>query len=534
MRGSWLDITQNITASRVEVREQFSYYINIKNISDYILFNLIYTEKFNENIRVISVNIDREEVGFSVDKNNILSVYFDKINLKEKRIIYITVEILDYINKNEFNRSGTILGKINVGNSVQEINEYINPIEIIVINPKIVLTMISNLHEVIQGDIIEVVVLAENMGNIDVENVSIRNVLKSELKFIKDSVKINGIQCNNEDIINGVNIGNLPVGELKSIKYKIKVVAEQGMKVIINKAIGRFIYNDRSGEILKRGTAISNIEKILVQIDKVDMEIVAQQEEISLNSEVEYKILITNVGSLKLYNLILKKKELGNFLLVDKSLFLDNILLEQKDFEYGISLGDLPINSKLELNFKLKLIGGIDKSFVENIFILEKDYKLKDRYLFKGNSVIKKIKHLTNISSFKSLILEDEIFLPEFNRPIKEINKLNCEIEILNNYLIDTIEGESVDNQIETGKKIIINGNIKRNIEYTILGDKSEVHFISSIQKFSSYIVLPKYVTSKYKIVIKGKIEEAYYKVLTPKKVRTMVSIILVAKILSD
>lgn len=534
MRSSVLDITQSIAVSEVEVRERFSYCINIKNISNYTIFDLVYTEKFNENIKIISINIDGEEKKFSVNENNILSLCIDKLKLNMKRVIYVTVEVLDYVDKRAFNKSGFILGKININNTIQEINEYINSIEINIINPKVVLTRISNVHEVIQGDTIEVVVLAENMGNIDIENIEIKDILKSELEFIKGSIKINNIQYNSEDIIKGVNVGRLSIGELKSIKYKMKVLEAQRMKVVINKAIGRFFYKDKNEECTKRSVAISNIEKILIQTDDVDMKIEVREEAISLNSEIEYKIIIVNTGTLKLYNLILRKKELENFLLVEKSLFLNNIAINQKDFEYGIFLGDLAVHSKFELSFKLKFIGGKDKSFIENIFILEKDYKLKDRYLFKGNSVTKKIRHSTNIASFKSVILEGEIFLKEFNKPIKEINKLNCEIEILNNYLINTTEGKSLDNQIETGKKLIVDGNIKSDIEYTILGNKGEVHFVNNMQKFSSYILLPKYVTTKHKIIVSGKIEGAYYKVLTNKKVKTIASIILVAKILSE
>ncbi|MGL5416321.1 MAG: hypothetical protein ACRDAU_11725 [Clostridium sp.] len=534
MQGSLLDITQNINISDVEIREQFSYCIGVENISAYTIFDLIYTEKFNENIRIISIKIDGEEVKFSIDEKNVLSVFFDKMHLNKKRTIYVTAEVLDYVEKNDFNKLGFIIGKININNAVQEISEYINSMEINIINPKVVLTRISNLYEVIQGDIIEVVILAENMGNIDIENVCIRDILKGELEFINGSVESNDFQCNNENIIKGINIGTLVAGELKSIKYKVKVLLGQEKKVVINKAVGRFVYKDRDGEFSKRGMTISNIEKILIQTDNVDMKIEVQGDSISLNSEIEYRITIENIGTLKLYNLILKKDKSEAFLLMEESLILNNVLINQKNFEGGIFLGDLSVHSKFELKFKLKFVGGIDKSFVENIFILEKDYKLKDKYLFKGNSVIKKIRHSTNIASFKSIILEGEMILNEFNQPIKEINKLNCEIEILNNYLIETTKGKSIDNQIETGKKIIINGKIKNDIEYTILGDKGEVHFVNNVERFSSYIVVPGYITTKYKIIINGRIEEAYYKILTNKKVRTIVSIILIAQILSE
>lgn len=531
--GVFLEIKQKFTNKWVEVGERFSYCINVKNISNSIIKDLVYKEKINSKLKIISINIDGKEIEYNITNNNIV-LPIGRINIDETKSIFITLDILDYVAKNQFNSMGKFQGKIMFENIIEEVNEDIPHVYLYIINPKIVTTILSSSNEVVTDEIIDIVIIVENLGNIDVENVVVRDILKDGLRFIEKTVEIEKERNTELNPNNGICIGDLKIQQLKVIKFKARIDYKNNENIITNKAIVRYDYINDIGELNKRGVSISNVEKLLLQAEEATMVIESDKDDVCRNSEISYKVTISNTGTLDLYNLCFKKEYLKSVVLSDNNINIDGKVQKIDSIEDGIFLGDLKINNSIQLEFKLKYNNGIERNFLENIFILEKDYKLKDKFILKGRTIKESIKHSINISSFNYTVLEGIISLSEQNPNIREINNLNCKIDINEYYYINTFTGIANDNQINTGKKLIVNGVIKSNVEYIADTQEGAVHFVDDKQIFSTFVNLPDSMESKYNLIVTGKVEESSYILEQENKIKTIVSIVVIVKVLMD
>lgn len=527
-----LMVNQTINISSVEIGEIFSYSIDLKNESESDICNIIYEEYFSKNVNVIGVELDSKRIAYTLDEDNKIGIEIDNIHPEEKKKIYITIETIDFIEKNTFNNCGIIKGEIIKGSMVQNTKYLLESINIYMLNPKLSLTVISNSSELVAEQIVRFNIKIENMGNTKLYDISIRDILKNEFVFIAESVEIDNIERHEENIISGVNIGDLNEGDLKTITFSAKVVEEGGDISTVNKAIGRFKYKSLQENVFKNGISVSNENKMLIQSEKVKIEIDVDNEAISLNKPIEYLIKIMNVGTVDLCNLLLRDALPKEFNVLDNLIEIDKKVIKHINLNSGVLLGNLSVGKSIVVKFKLKLRLGINKGYINNVLLLDKDYKLSDQNMYKGQSIEKHVKHTLNMTAFKQVIMDGEILLTEYNPPVGEINNLKCTVDIKNYYLIDTMEGTSVSGQNLTGKKLIVNGVIKANLEYTVKDEQQSVHFISNNQMFSTFIVLSNQIASYDKIVVKGEVENTDYNIINAQRIDTIVSVLVVAKVL--
>lgn len=486
----------------------------------------------NSNIKIVEVYINKKLYNYYSNEDNIIEIKIKKIEPNECEQISIGLKVYDIISENDVAISGYIKGNIKRNNIVEEIQIATKSIRLNVINPKLVLTMLSNTYEVIEGDIVEMVVLAQNKGNIDIKDIIIRNILVDEIKFINGSIELgSSLDKFSENMYDGINIGDLVVDEVRILKYKIKIGYSQETMFIENKATAIYTYTSLPCELIEKSSAVSNSVRILRQIESAKLEIECDKDDISINDEVSYTIKIINDGSLDLYNLVLKKDNTNIFQIVDNVIFNKNKPIKIFDFNEGIVIGNLKKNDYTEVKFRIKYIGGMTSNYVQNNFCLEKDFKFTNGCIFKGMSIQKRMEHYINISTFKCDIIEGSIYLEDENSIIKEINNIKADIYIYDYYIIDTVNGQSVDNTKSNGKKMIINANIRINLEYGINEDNGAVHFAYDEKRFSTFIVLPnKCSTSIGKYTVSGKCEYLKYKIEDNNKISITSSVLVIAR----
>ena len=95
-------------------------------------------------------------------------------------------------------------------------------------------------------------------------------------------------------------------------------------------------------------------------------------------------------------------------------------------------------------------------------------------------------------SNFKQTNM-DFIFEIPYQKPdAKSISKVWIEAVILNKQIAKTPIGTSLEGQIITGYGVLIEGELKVNIEYVANGDFQSSHTAHNDIPFSGYVVLPK------------------------------------------
>ena len=97
----------------------------------------------------------------------------------------------------------------------------------------------------------------------------------------------------------------------------------------------------------------------------------------------------------------------------------------------------------------------------------------------------------TSMDSFKQLTVQENLTIPDAKPDIEQIIRVMVEAKITSTKIIETPIGKSLEGQILTGRKIIIEGILNQKIEYVADEPTQAVHAAHFKVPFSTFIVLP-------------------------------------------
>ncbi|MGO5075973.1 DUF3794 domain-containing protein [Clostridium sporogenes] len=178
-------------------------------------------------------------------------------------------------------------------------------------------------------------------------------------------------------------------------------------------------------------------------------------------------------------------------------------------------------------DFKLKN-SSINLKINDNIedIVTSENNKLSIKEAKESHVIYKKIR-LTN---FKQLS-KNKIFKIPIKKPnIEEIINIIVDAKIGDTKVIKGIKGKSIEGQILTGYKLIVEGTLSENIEYTSCWKKQSIHSVHFKMPFSSYIILPEYYKEGDFIKVEAEIEDVSFRVINNRTVFNNIIFLLIAK----
>jgi hypothetical protein len=95
------------------------------------------------------------------------------------------------------------------------------------------------------------------------------------------------------------------------------------------------------------------------------------------------------------------------------------------------------------------------------------------------------------VSVFKQLTVSERLELPEEKPDIEQIIKIIAQVEITSTRVIRTPVGQSLEGQILSGFKLIVEGEVIQKIEYVADECSQAVHAAHFETPFTTFIVLP-------------------------------------------
>lgn len=111
---------------------------------------------------------------------------------------------------------------------------------------------------------------------------------------------------------------------------------------------------------------------------------------------------------------------------------------------------------------------------------------------------------------FKQFTVQETLVLPEAKPDIEQIVKVIAQIEIDCVKVIRTTTGISLEGQMLTGFKAIVEGEIVQKIEYVADECTQSVHAAHFSVPFSTFIVLPDTYILGTPVTVKGYIEDIF------------------------
>lgn len=395
---------------------------------------------------------------------------------------------------------------------------------------KVILYKSSSVEYCTVGDIVtyKIDVINKFCGNL--EDVIIKDLLPSDLKFIKGSVCVNNKPYKDANIIAGVCIGIIDSCENITITYDATVISKTCPE-ILNQATAEYKYKENHTYYYQY--CDSNCNKLVVKNPNIELCKVANVDSVYLNDEIEYTIIITNTGDLEVFNVSLIDKIPSSIELIDGSFYIDENIVNSVEIDKGVVLNKLSIGERKVVKYKAKVVSSSCNGKIENEAFIKYSYKLGNgNFACKTSNISKSVVNM-HICSFKQLSIDEYLWIPTKKPNIEEINDIKVHIKIDKYNIIETSNSRSSEGQILSGYKLVIHGYINQIIEYTSCDSSQIVHSVNYNAPFSTFIILPVDFKFGSKIDIESIIEDTNFIVVDKRCFFRNVTVLMLAKITS-
>ena len=486
-----IDVNLNSNIKEIDKEDSFIYKLSIKNNSDKDIFDLNIFQNLDKNIKVTNIIVDSKDILANKMDSLLNSFYIDKLSSNEKKDIDIVVDFEELDNtdciKSNIKLTAKYFDDTNCANNILLRSKSCN---IGFKTPEVNLIKESFVSEAVVGEIVEFSIIVENTGELDIENVIVKDILREELEFINGSIKIDNIPCRDENILSGVDIGFLGKYSARQILFKAKVLSSPRNRFIRNISTAEYRYKLSCDNKLRDGQVFSNENLLNINISQIDIVKKVDKKAISLGENVFVSIDIINTGTLDAINLLLTESINPLFELLNGTVMVDGQVLNNLDLSKGVLIGDLKVGQKRRLTYMLKYAKAAETSLACNETTLDYYYRQKSGAIFKGDILTNKLEIITNINNFKYISISDKLFKEYHNPDILEIDNVTANIKILEYHLVKTIRNKSNEGQILTGNKLVFNALITLIVEY-IGKDDNLLYTFTRKMPISSFIVLP-------------------------------------------
>lgn len=388
----------------------------------------------------------------------------------------------------------------------------------------------------IVGDIIKYTVKVTNKWDILINNIIVIDTLDSALKFIEGSVVVGNITEVNANVLEGVDIGSLKPGEIKTLIFKANIIDISQCGYIENKAIAKLYYDPHLNGNLEIMDKTSDMVCIKIDVAEVDIVKKANKEKASRRDTVKYEVVITNIGTLEARNLLFMDCIPEEVSLISNSLSVNGKVINYTDNDIDVYVGSILPGESIIVNYEV-IVNSINCSgLLRNTASVKFNYNLCN-WRF-GEKVSTASEMATSevrfgISTFKQISIDGNLCIPEIKPDIEEINDIKVEAEIVECHVISTPVTISNEGQTLSGYKLIVRGILKELLEYTSETEEQSVHSAHYSIPFSSFIILPPSYSLGSKIDVEAKVEDVYYKMINCRCFFKNVTLLINAKIMS-
>lgn len=132
---------------------------------------------------------------------------------------------------------------------------------------------------------------------------------------------------------------------------------------------------------------------------------------------------------------------------------------------------------------------------------------------------------------FKQFVVQETLELPEAKPDIEQIVKVIAQVVITSTRVIRTPAGTSMEGQVLTGYKLVVEGEVRQKIEYVADECTQSVHAAHFSVPFSTFIVLPTTYTLGTPVTVTPYIEDIYVELINERTIFKNVIILLNAVI---
>jgi uncharacterized repeat protein (TIGR01451 family) len=222
------------------VGEIVDYEVLITNDGNVDIFDAKVSDLLDENLEFVigSVRVNGKS---KADENINAGVTIPKIKIGESVKLEFKAKVLgkeeDIISNQALASYNFFIdGEKQFGDDLSNVNE----LSVSFVNLDI--NKYSNVDFAVLNDVIEYTIVIENNGEVDAQNIVIKDKLPKYVVLIPGTFKVDGVIVNSVNLEKGVVIGDIEVNETVTIIYKVKVVGTACNAKLVNAASAKFMY----------------------------------------------------------------------------------------------------------------------------------------------------------------------------------------------------------------------------------------------------------------------------------------------------
>ncbi|MGL4850379.1 MAG: DUF7507 domain-containing protein [Clostridium sp.] len=224
----------------------------------------------------------------------------------------------------------------------------------------------SDVNYVKVGDVVTYTITIPNTGNVDANNVVLKDTIPVGSTFVANSAKVNGSQVAGQDPQTGINVGTINAGSQAVVEFKVTVVSVPASGKLVNQARVQFTFTkDPQNPNGVSGNQISNVNTVSV----TNAQIVgppgtpgssnngtksSDKTVVDIGDTVNYTITLLNSGNVPAFDVMVKDTIPNCTTLVNGSVKVNGNSTTDTP-QPGIFVGTIPAGATATVKYAVKV-----------------------------------------------------------------------------------------------------------------------------------------------------------------------------------
>lgn len=378
------------------------------------------------------------------------------------------------------------------------------------------------------GDTLTYVITVTNDSDIDAENVIFTDPIPSGTTFVSGSFIVDGNSIPAADPGSGVNLGTIPANATVVISFNVTINEQPTPATIANQGT----FECEFGCIPQICDPVTT-NQVTTQVESVDLEAIktADKQIAIIGDKLTYSVLITNSGTVDATNVMFMDTIPNGATFIPNTFTINGALQLGADPNLGVDLGTIPAGASVIVSYMVTVDFLPCPPALVNQAIITFDFQLSSTSPVQTRTITSN-KLIIEVSptSFKQLSVDETVKIPCLKPDAQQILDTLVDIVIFNTKVIETIKATSLEGQILTGFKLIIEGKLNQKVEYVSDDPQQSVHAAHFIVPFSTFIVLPEEFDPNTTIQIEPFIEDIFTKLIDKRTIFKNITFRLLAK----
>lgn len=529
-----LNVIKSVNKQYAEIGEVLTYTIKIKNNGSVKANNVIFTDippsgtSFISGIVIIN--------GISIPGNPSTGINIGDISPNAEVTISFDVTVTSVPIPNPTVNTATLDALFQIEPNKPPVSKTFtsNPVDTNIIIADVQVIKSVDKGTAIVGETLTYSITIINTGNVDIEAI-MYDLIPLGTIFIPNSLKIDGTPIPGANPNLGVVIGKITPNQLLTVSFNVTIEFLPEPPYVINNCTIDYEFVVDPSKPPKSKTKESN--DVVTNIVLINLELLktSDKDYVIKNDILTYTVEITNNGTLPVNNVIFIDPIPSGTKFIPNSFTIEGVPVPGANPSTGVNIGTINPNQTVTVGFSVIYECLPCPPIIRNTAFAKFNYKLfESGPIETKESFSNTTETIAAQTNFKQLSVNEILSIPNQKPDAEDILNTLIDVTINNTQVIKTTKGTSIEGQILTGYKLIVEGSLHQKIEYIANEPSQTVHTAEFEVPFSSFIILPENYIEDSPTNVVAYIEDIYVKLLDRRTIFKNITLRLEAEVMCN